>query len=86
MSKYQLDNSPIYVDGTDIPKNKLEISDSELIHEIELNLLTEAYEQFSSQLNNKTTLIKASIECVQYADSSKLEKIIFNGLEKRSLL
>ena len=55
MSKYQLDNSPIYIDGTDIPKNKLDITDFELIHEIEPNLLTEAYEQFSSQLNKQTT-------------------------------
>ena len=55
MSKYQLDSSPIYIDGTDIPKNKLDIIDSELIHEIEHNLLTEAYEQFSSQLNKQTT-------------------------------
>jgi len=54
MSKYQLDNSPIYIDGTDIPKNKLDIIDSELIHEIEHNLLTQAYEQFSSQLNKET--------------------------------
>ncbi len=55
MSKYQLDSSPIYIDGTDIPKNKLKITDSELIHEIEHNLLTQAYEQFSSQLNKQTT-------------------------------
>ena len=54
MSKYQLDNSPIYIDGTDIPKNKLDIIDSELIHEIEHNLLAQAYEQFSSQLNKET--------------------------------
>ena len=26
--------------------------------------------------------IEASIECVQYADSSRLEKIVFDGLEK----
>ena len=54
MSKYQLDSSPIYIDGTDIPKNKLDITDSELIHEIEHNLLTQAYEQFSTQLNKDT--------------------------------
>ena len=54
MSKYQLDSSPIYIEGTDIPKNKLDISDSALIHEIEQNLLTQAYEQFSSQLNKQT--------------------------------
>ena len=54
MSKYQLDSSPIYIDGTDIPKNKLDITDSELIHEIEQNLLTQAYEQFSAQVNTNT--------------------------------
>jgi len=54
MSKYQLDSSPIYIDGTDIPKNKLDITNSELIHEIEQNLLTQAYEQFSAQVNSNT--------------------------------
>lgn len=56
MSKYRLDTSPIYIDGTDIPRNKLDITDSELIHEIESNLLTQAYEQFSSHLSGKTVL------------------------------
>lgn len=59
MSKYQLDNSPIYIDGTDIPKNKLDIINSELIHEIENNLLTQAYEQFSIQLNKETVFDEA---------------------------
>lgn len=54
MSKYQLDSSPVYIDGTDIPKNKLNITDSELIHEIEQNLLTQAYEQFSAHVNINT--------------------------------
>jgi len=54
MSKYQLDDSPIYIDGTDIPKNKLDITNSELIHEIENNLLIEAYEKFSHTLNENT--------------------------------
>ncbi len=57
MSKYQHDDSPIYLDGTDIPKNKLNITDSELIHEIENNLLSEAYEIFSSKINSKTKFI-----------------------------
>lgn len=56
MSKYQIDASPIYIDGTDIPQNKLDITDSALIHEIESNLLTQAYEQFSSQLTENTIL------------------------------
>lgn len=54
MSKYQLDDSPIYIDGSDVPKNKLNITDSELIHEIENNLLIEAYEKFSHSLNEDT--------------------------------
>jgi len=56
MSKYQLDASPIYIDGSNIPQNKLDITDSALIHEIEFNLLTQAYEQFSSQLTENTIL------------------------------
>jgi cell filamentation protein len=54
MSKYQLEDSPIYIDGLDIPKNKLDIASSELIHEIENNLLIEAYEKFSHELNEDT--------------------------------
>ena len=54
MSKYQLDDSPIYLDESDIPKNKLDITSSELIHEIENNLLIEAYEKFSHELNKDT--------------------------------
>jgi len=54
MSKYQLDNSPIYIDGTDIPKNKLNLEESELIHEIENNLLKEAYQTFLSKIDETT--------------------------------
>ena len=54
MSKYRLDNSPVYIEGTDVPKNKLGITESELIHEIEQNLLIQAYEQFSSKLDAQT--------------------------------
>lgn len=54
MSKYQHDESPIYIDGTDIPKNKLNITNSQLLHEIENNLLKEAYTLFASKINNQT--------------------------------
>ncbi|MCK5111711.1 MAG: Fic family protein [Arcobacteraceae bacterium] len=54
MSKYQLDSSPIYIDGTDIPKNKLNIQNSDLLHEIENNLLKEAYQTFSQNINATT--------------------------------
>ena len=36
---------------------------------------------YSNAIDNKA-YIEASIECVQYADSSKLEEIIFEGLNK----
>lgn len=54
MSKYQFDNSPIYLDGSDVPKNKLNITDAEVIHEIENNLLIQAYEKFSNNLTEDT--------------------------------
>lgn len=53
MSKYRLDESPIYIKGTDVPINKLGIVDAEIIHEIENNLLAQAYEYFSSQITEK---------------------------------
>ena len=54
MSKYPLDASPIYIEGTDVPKNKLGITQADIIHEIENNLLFQAYETFSSQLTEQT--------------------------------
>jgi len=54
MSKYQLENSHIYIDGTDVPVNKLEIKDSELLHEIENELLVQAYEKFTNELVEDT--------------------------------
>ena len=54
MSKYRLDESSIYIEGTDVPKNKLDIADAAIIHEIENNLLFQAYEKFSSQITEKT--------------------------------
>lgn len=59
MSKYQLDKSPIYLEGTDVPKNKLGIIEADIIHEIENNLLTQAYEHFSSHLTKQTKLNEA---------------------------
>lgn len=59
MSKYRLDQSPIYIEGTDVPKNKLGIVDADIIHEIENNLLFQAYEKFSSQITEKTRFDEA---------------------------
>lgn len=56
MSKYRLDKSQIYLEGSEVPKNKLGIKEAELIHEIENNLLLQAYEHFTSQITEKTLL------------------------------
>jgi len=56
MSKYQLKDSRIYIKGTDIPKNKLDITDAALIHQIENNLLTEAYSNFTKAITSHTIL------------------------------
>lgn len=58
MSRYQLDNSPIYIDGSDVPKNRLGATDSEVIHEIENDLLAQDYKKFSSELTENTKFNK----------------------------
>ena len=54
MSKYLQKDSHIYYDDIDIPKNKLALKNSEQIHEIESELLNQAYELFISELDNDT--------------------------------
>ena len=56
MSKYRLKESSIYIDGTDIPKNRLNIEDSKFIHTLEKKLLDNSYDKFSSELSSKTIL------------------------------
>ena len=56
MSKYRFKNSNIYYEGTSIPQNLLDIKDAPLLHEIEKQLLEEAYHLFSSTLKDTTTL------------------------------
>ena len=53
-SKYQLKDSSFYYPNTDIPKNKFDIKDSETIHEIEKELLEEAYIIFFDELDETT--------------------------------
>ena len=56
MSKYRFSHNSIYIDGTDIPKNKLDINNSIDIHEAENILLEQAYTELSSQFNKKVIL------------------------------
>jgi cell filamentation protein len=53
-SKYHLKDSSLYIKDTDIPQNKLDISDEELIREFEKELLEEAYTTFYDELNQNT--------------------------------
>ncbi len=54
--KYQLSKSWVYIEGTDIPQNRLDITDSVFIHTVEKNLLDKAYHKFSSELSSETLL------------------------------
>jgi cell filamentation protein len=56
VSKYRSSHSSIYIDGTDIPRNKLDITNSIDIHEAENMLLEQAYIELSSKYNQKTLL------------------------------
>lgn len=53
-SKYQLKNNSFYINGSDVPKNKLNITDSLQIHELEKELLEEAYQVFYDELDENT--------------------------------
>jgi len=50
VSKYQFRESDIYLPGTDIPKNRLGITEAELLREIETGLLEQAYQIFINEL------------------------------------
>jgi len=53
-SKYQLKSNNFYIEGSDIPINKYDIDNSELLHEIEKELLEEAYQLFWDEMNEDT--------------------------------
>ncbi len=54
--KYQFSKSSIYIEGTNVPKNKKNIKDSKLIFTIEKKFLDKAYIKFSSELTQNTIL------------------------------
>jgi len=53
-SKYQLVDSKFYYENSDVPINKFDIKDTQTIHEIEKELLEEAYTVFFNELNEDT--------------------------------
>lgn len=50
MPKYRYRQSDIYLPGTDIPVNRLGITDAEALREIEWELLEQAYVRFIEAL------------------------------------
>jgi len=56
MSKYRIKDSSIYIEGTDIPKNRFDIEDSKFIHTLEKKLLDASYKDFSSKITPKSIL------------------------------
>lgn len=53
-SKYQLKDNNFYYKGSDTPKNKYNIKESEIIHQIEKELIEEAYKIFFEELKEDT--------------------------------
>ena len=53
-SKYQLVSNKFYYTDSDVPRNKFNIKDTQTIHEIEKELLEEAYAIFFNELNEGT--------------------------------
>lgn len=53
-SKYQLKENSFYYTNTDIPKNKFDIKESQIIQDIEQELLIKSYEMFFDELEEDT--------------------------------
>ncbi|WP_457747595.1 Fic/DOC family protein [Sulfurimonas sp.] len=58
-SKYQLVDSKFYYENSDVPINKFDIKDTQTIHEIEKELLEEAYTVFFNELDEDTCFDEA---------------------------
>lgn len=72
MSKYQFGESDVYLPGTDIPVNRLEIDDAELLHEIESNLLEQAYRTFIDELSPESRFDEACFKSLHGRTFSSL--------------
>jgi len=59
VSKYQFRQSDIYQPDSDLPVNRLGIADADLLHEIEAQLLQQAYSHFVAALQTDTALDQA---------------------------
>ena len=74
MSKYRFQQSDIYQPGTDLPINRLNIGDAEILHEIETHLLQQAYQTFVFELTADTRFDEAYFQSLHQRIFSELEK------------
>ena len=58
-SKYHLVDSSLYYEHSEVPINKYDIQDAQTIHEIEKELLEEAYTIFFDELSESTVFDEA---------------------------
>lgn len=72
MSKYRFKNSSIYIGDSDLPHNKLSISDPLELHAIENELLIEAYQLFYDRINEETIFDEAYFISLHKATFSPL--------------
>lgn len=66
MSKYQFNASDIYLPGTDIPKNRLGITEPELLHQVEETLLQQAYQTFIAESEPDTRFDEAYFKSLHH--------------------
>ncbi len=59
MSKYQFNASDIFLPGTDIPKNRLGITQPEILYQVEETLLQQAYQTFIAECEPDTRFDEA---------------------------
>lgn len=70
--KYYPPSEHIYYKDSDIPINKLDIHDSQLIHELERELLLNSYEYFHTALEETTRFDKNYLTSIHYYLFEKL--------------
>jgi len=68
-SKYRLESSDIYLPGSSVPRNKAGITDPEELHELERELLEEAYLLFYDEME----------------DTTRFDEAYFRSLHRRTL-
>jgi len=66
VSKYRFRDSDIYLPGSELPANRLGITDPELLHEIEQVLLEQAYSVFIAELQPDTRFDEAYFRSIHH--------------------